>query len=209
MGFNIALHKEIAAPFLHQPQAAAGKRHIQLHFKGGRRQHGTANGRRIIVQPSAHQYRAHALRNHHHVLRRNAVGCLNMVNKILNIGHRSAQAGAVATLTRTHAVTAGIPGKIGHVVQTQLVGHKHHAPGMLMAAVKQQYGFIAAAVCRRAVAVKQGGAVLGGEGFLLFLHGALRWDGKDEWDFRQPLSHYERVASTSTVKQQSAATSPH
>ena len=169
--FDVAVDEKIAAPFVQQAQAAAGKGHVEFDFERGRREHGAADIRRVIVQPGRHQHRAHALGDNTNVLRRDAVGAADVADKGIDVGHRCADARAVAARARTHAVAACVPSEAGKIVQAQLVGHKHHAAGMLVAAVKQNQRFAAAAVGSGAVAVKQFGAVVGAEGFLLLLHG--------------------------------------
>ena len=135
--FDIAVDEKIAAPFVEQAQAAAGKGNVEFDFESGRREHGAADIRCVVVQPGRHQHRAHALGDNTNVLRRNAVGAADVADKGIDVGHRCADARAVAARARTHAVAACVPSEAGKIVQAQLVGHKHHAAGMLVAAVKQ------------------------------------------------------------------------
>ena len=88
----------------------------------------------------------------------------------IDVGHHRAKTGRIAALAWAHAVAARIPSEIGEFIQAGFIGNVHHARRMLVAAVKQHNGFIVAAVFGGAVAVKQLGAVAGGEGVLLFSH---------------------------------------
>ena len=200
--FDIAVDEKIAAPFVEQAQAAAGKGHVEFDFESRRRKHGAADIGCVIVQPGRHQHRAHALGDNTNVLRLDAVGAADVADKGIDIGYRRADARAIAARAWAHAVAAGVPGEAGKIVQAQLVGHKHHAAGMLVAAVEQNQRFAAAAVGSGAVAVKQFGAVVGAEGFLLLLHGESfvlvrtvfsgclnisRQPEKRFWPFRLPL----------------------
>ena len=175
MGFDVAVDKEIAAPFLHDFQAGAGERDVEFDFECGRCQYGAADFRRVVVQPSGNQYCADTLRDHADVFRLDAVFALDVADKIVHIGNGSADAGAVAAFAGAVAMTARVPCEIGKIVETEFVGNKHHPAGMLVAAVEQHDGFIGRAVGSGAVAVEKFGAVLGGEVFLLFLHGGSRW----------------------------------
>ena len=170
--FDVAVDKEIAAPFLHDFQAGAGKRDVEFDFECGRCQYGAADFRGVVVQPSGNQYCADALRDHADVFGLDTVFALDVADEVVHVGNGSADTGTVAAFAGAVSMTARIPCEIGKIVETEFVGNKHHSAGMLMPAVEQYDGFIGRAVGGGAVAVEKFGTVLGGEVFLLFLHGA-------------------------------------
>ncbi len=170
MGFDVAVDKEIAAPFLHDFQAGAGKRNVEFDFECGRCQYGTADFWRVVVQPSGHQYRADALRDHADVFRLDAVFVLDVADKVVHIGNGSTDTGAVAAFAGAVAMTARVPCEIGKIIKTEFVGNKHHPAGMLVAAVEQHDGFIGRTVGSGSVAVEKRSAVLGRKVFLLLGH---------------------------------------
>ena len=175
MGFDVAVDKEIAAPFLHDFQAGAGEGNVEFDFECGRCQYGAADFWRVVVQPSGNQYRADALRDHADVFGFDAVFALDVADKVVHIGNGSTDAGAVAAFAGAMAMTARVPCEIGKIVETEFVGNKHHPAGMLVAAVEQHDGFIGRTVGSGAVAVEKRSTVLSGEVFLLFLHMCTPW----------------------------------
>ena len=127
------------------------------------------------MQPSGHQYRADALCDHADVFGLDTVFVLDVADEVVHIGNGGTDTGAVAAFAGTVSMTACVPCEIGKIVETEFVGNKHHPAGMLVAAMEQHDGFIGRAVGSGAVAVEKFGTVLGGEVFLLFLHGGSRW----------------------------------
>ena len=93
------------------------------------------------MQPSGHQYRADALRDHADVFGFDAVFALDVADKVVHIGNGGTDAGAVAALAGAMAMTARVPCEIGKIVETEFVGNKHHPAGMFVAAVEQHDGF--------------------------------------------------------------------
>ena len=96
---DVGVDEEVAAIFVLQREAGARERHVELHLEGRRRQHHAADLRRIVVRPDRHQHRADALRDHRHLLDRDAVGRDDMLDEGLYVAHRGADARAEASLT--------------------------------------------------------------------------------------------------------------
>ena len=155
MGFDVAVDKEITVPFLHDFQTGAGKRNVEFDFECGRCQYGATDFRGVVVQPSGHQYRADALRDHADVFRFDVVFALDVSDKIVHVGNGSADARAVAAFAGAVAMTACVPCEISKIVETEFVGNKHHPAGMLVAAMEQHDGFIGRAVGGGAIAVEK------------------------------------------------------
>ena len=112
------------------------------------------------------------MRDNRGVFRGDVVVALDVVHEVLDVGDAGADARRVAACAGAVAVTARVPGEEGEVVKAEFVGEIHQAAGMFVAAVEEDDGFVRAVVFRRAVAVKQLGAVAGGEGQLLLVHGS-------------------------------------
>ena len=88
------------------------------------------------MQPSGHQYRADALRDHADVFGLDTVFVLDVADEVVHIGNGSTDAGAVAAFAGAVAMTARVPCEIGKIVETKFAGNKHHPAGMLVAAVE-------------------------------------------------------------------------
>ena len=118
VGFDVAVDKEIATPFLHNFQTGTGKRNIEFDFERRRSQYGATDFRRVIVQPSRNQYRTNTLCNHADVFRFDAVFALNVSDKIIYISNRSTDTRTIAAFTRAVTMTARVPSKIGKIIKT-------------------------------------------------------------------------------------------
>ena len=170
--FEVAVHEEVAAQFLQQAQHGAGKRQVEFDAEGGRGEYGAANRRRVVVQPGGDQHRAEALRDDCGVFRCDAVVVRDVRHEILDVGDAGGDARRIAARAGAVAMTARVPSEKGEVVEAEFVGEIHQAAGMFVATVEEDDGLVRAAVFRRAVAVEQLGAVAGGEGQLLLVHGS-------------------------------------
>ena len=168
---DVAVDEEVAAQFVEQAQAATRERNIKLDLERRRSEHGAAHRRSVVVQPCGDLHRTNALRDDSDVFQPDAVFALNVLHEVLNIGDGAGDARRIPTRARAVAVPARVPGEIGKVVETKLVGDKHQATGMLVPPVEKDDSLVRAAVFGGTVAVEKSRTVAGSESLLLFVHG--------------------------------------
>ncbi|KAG1247514.1 hypothetical protein G6F68_014166 [Rhizopus microsporus] len=89
---DVAVDEEVAAQLLHQRQARASERHVQLHLERRRGHHQRAQARRIVMHPGGSDHGAHALRDHHDVFHRDAVLGTDMGDEAVQIAHQRREA---------------------------------------------------------------------------------------------------------------------
>jgi hypothetical protein len=122
-GLHIGLDEALSAKRLQQAQAGDGEGDIELHAQSGRSQDHGPDARRVIVHPGGDDHGAHAVAEHHHVLKRDLVLAGNVTDEGFHVLDQTAEAGGVATLARRAAVPARIPGEDPHVLKSETLDH--------------------------------------------------------------------------------------
>ncbi len=137
---DVAVDEEVAAQLLHQGQASARERHVQLHLERRRSHDQRAQARRVVVHPGGGHHGAHALRDHHDVLHRDAVLGTDVGDEAVQITYQRREARCIAARARRTAVAARIPGKERGIGQVQLIDQVGDPAGMFVAAMQQHDG---------------------------------------------------------------------